>query len=581
MKDILCQVRRGCTVRTALSIFALLLYAFLFPYFNVHVFFEDPLYFFGFDRFYYYFIMSFNSTLLRYALPIAAIIPLSFFFAEDKESGFYNIEAGRMSKRKFVSHRIISAQIASVLLIGATCIMYTAILLLLCPLEGGSSASRGWLSTYQDSPIGWMAKEEGFVCFVIWRIATLLIAAMIWNTVAILLSFIWANKGFIFLATFGISLLMDNTIEKYINIEYTVYYLQAPTYFLGNTPVLHLFVRELAYLGIIIVLFFVVSALRFSNAIQQWRDQKEPLKRIQNLLQRWEKKLHIHPDIQNTWIARLITDVTANCSVATLLPAVVVPMFILLCKSEVLVVKHTVGDLLMHVFGGLYWFEPEVVFEPIGYWLLILLPCMLGVAINLERETGIRKYLSIHRYPSAAKWWLSKYMACNIYVIINSLVMFLTVTIVAILTQSTGFGILMTDEDGFPFRSSLVVFQLFHIFTWQLLFLTQIQIFFHAVSNRMHVGFIAHIFPLLMVMLSFSLVYRDVNALIPYQWGIFLRSELFNPTYMLYENEEKLSLCATDLNYCLYGQMALVFAIGCINGLLGKILNFKERRLTV
>ena len=121
----------------------------------------------------------------------------------------------------------------------------------------------------------------------------------------------------------------------------------------------------------------------------------------------------------------------------------------------------------MHVFGGLYWFDPVVNFGPIGYWLLVLMPAMLGVAINLEREIGTRMYICVQRYPSPQRWWLSKYMACNLYIVVLSAVMFATVIVASVFTGVDHFGIWMPDADGFPIENSMVLFQLFHIFTWQ------------------------------------------------------------------------------------------------------------------
>lgn len=37
--------------------------------------------------------------MLRYIVPIVAILPLGFFFAEDQTSRFWDMEAGRLSIR--------------------------------------------------------------------------------------------------------------------------------------------------------------------------------------------------------------------------------------------------------------------------------------------------------------------------------------------------------------------------------------------------------------------------------------------------------------------------------------------------
>lgn len=578
MRDIWCQVRRGCTVKNILLVFALMFYALLFPNFDVPLFYSAPLKYFGFETFYYYFLLSFGEGLLRYIIPIVAMIPLGFFFVEDKTSRFYDMAAGRMSSARFVIHRFAAALMTTVLLVGAACLAFVVFLLVLCPLDGGSGAGESWLRALADSPYSWFAETGHFHFYVLWQIGLLLVSSMIWVLVAISFSFLWANQAFVFIATFGSSLLIDNVLERFAGIEYPLHFLQVPDFVIASTPVLQHTLKEISYLCVAVILFFVIALLRFSSRAQLLRDKRSQEGPLHQLMPSREKKLPIPSAMQGSWFSRLMADVVANCSKATIWPAVIVPAFVLLCKSNVLTGRNTFGDLLMHVFGGIYWFDPVVNFEPIGYWVLILLPCMLGTAINMDREMGNRMYLSVHRYPSASQWWISKYLACNIYVVINALVMFATVIVIGVATRASGFGIWMADDEGFPVLNSGVIFQLFHIFTWQLLFLTQIQIFFHAVSNQNHIGFIAHLLPLLFVMISFSIFDRPHNVNIPYHWGMILRSELFSPSWMLSDNDGKIPLCAIGLSRCVYGQALLTLALGGVNSLLGKIIKFQERR---
>ena len=578
MRDIWCQVRRGYTVKNTLLVFALVFYALLFPNFDVPLFYSAPLKYFSAETFYYYFLLSFNDGLLRYIIPIAAMIPFGFFFVEDKTCRFYDMEAGRISSVRFVLHRFIAALITTVLLIGAACLAFVLLLLALCPLTGGSGAGESWLQALAASPYGWFAEAGHFRFYVLWQIGLLLVSSMIWVLVAISFSFLWTNKAFVFIATFGSSLLLDNLLERFAGTEYTLYFLQVPDFIVSSTPLLQHTLREIGYLCIAVILFAVLALWRFSSKAQLLRDQHSQTCLLQKFIPYKEKKLPIPSVTQGSWLARLIADVTVSCSKATILPAVVVPAFILLCKAKDLTGKNTFGDLLMHVFGGIYWFDPVVNFESIGYWILILLPCMLGTAINLDREMGNRMYLSVHRYPSAFQWWVGKYLACDIYVVINALFLFATVIVIGVVTRASGFGIWMADEDGFPVLNSGVVFLLFHIFVWQLLFLTQIQIFFHAVSNQNYIGFIAHLLPLLWVMISFSIFDRPHNVNIPYHWGMILRSGLFSPSSMLSDDGGEIPLCAIDLRYCVYGQMVLTTVLGSMNSLLGKVIRFQERR---
>lgn len=576
MRDIWFQIRRGLTWKTVLCCCFLLFYALLFPNFDFPAMFNDPIAFFQSEHFFYHFTIFFRSDMLRYIIPIVAILPLGFFFAEDKASRFWDMEAGRLSSQSYVWHRLLAALAASTVLIFVCCTIFTGILWLISsPIMEPNSAAQSWMDSYSHSLFAPVGTMERIPLHVIWRFSTIAVAAGVWLLFATALSFLWSEKTFVFLGTFAGSILIDNLLEQTLGVEYTMAFLMSPDFMVASAPISTYLLREGLYLCIAGGFCGFAAYLRFSQPVHQWvshipmshRDGTRPI-----------RSLPIPQRIRGTALARLMVDTYANCSVKTLLPAVIVPLFILVCKSNLLSARHSTGDLLMHVFGGLYWFDPVVNFGPIGYWLLILTPAMLGVAINLEREMGTHMYICVHRYPRPQHWWLSKYIACNLYVIILSVVMFTTVMVASVFTGADQFGIWMADADGFPIQNNTVIFQLFHIFTWQMLMLTQLQLFFHVVFNQPHMGFLAHLLPLLVVMISYSIFDRDANVFVPYQWGIILRSELFSPTYMLGAGNEKISLCAVNLNLCMYGQIVVTVILGAVNVSLGKLIKFQERR---
>ena len=576
MRDIYFQIRRGLTWKTVLCCCFLLFYALLFPNFDFPAMFNDPIAFFQSEHFFYHFTIFFRSDMLRYIVPIVAILPLGFFFAEDQTSRFGDMEAGRLSIRSYVIHRIIAALIASTLVILLCSTVFIGILWFIsAPVMAPNSAAKAWMDSYALSPFAVFGTMEHLLLHVAWRLCTILIAAYIWIFFAVALSFLWSEKIFVFLGTFAGSILIDNLLGQLLGIEYTIAFLMSPDFMVASSSIRTYLLREELYLFIAGGLCCIIAFLRFFRPVLQ-RLSRFHLKYREHARCTWS--LPGPQRIRGTALSRLLVDTYANCSLKTLLPAIVIPLFILACKSNVLLSQHSTGDLLMHVFGGLYWFDPVVNFGPIGYWLLVLMPAMLGVAINLEREIGTRMYICVQRYPSPQRWWLSKYMACNLYIVVLSAVMFATVIVASVFTGVDHFGIWMPDADGFPIENSMVLFQLFHIFTWQLLMLTQIQLFFHVISNHSHIGFLAHLLPLLFVMISYSIFDRTQNVLVPYQWGIILRSELFSPSYMLGAEGTRISLCATDLSLCLYGQMIVTILLGGLNGVLGRFIKFQERR---
>lgn len=579
MRDVIYQIRRGLTAPNVALVFSLLIYGFIFPYLDTPLFYSNPISFFRFENFYYYFIQSFKSDMLRYVVPIAAILPLGFSFVEDKNTRFYDMAAARVSDNMFVVRRAVASLLTTAIIICAACVTYTVLLLILSTIHGGHGAGERWIEAYQRSSFAYWVKKEHFVFFVLWQICLIIFSSCIWSMFAMCLSFIWQSKEFVFLVTFGCSLLLDSLLEQYCGLEFPIYYLQAPNYIIATLTPSAIFLRIISYLSCITFICLLVARLSVSKRIRQYFSRWIP--QVASRSRERRKRKLLSAGHQGTEIARFLVDVQVNCTIKTIMPAVIMPLFIVLCRSELLTAKFTVGDLLMHIFGGMYWFDPAVNFAPIGYWILILMPCMLGVALNLDREMGSRLSLVVHRYPNMRSWWLSKYLACNVYVVLNTTIMFLTTMIIAVVAGADGFGIWMADADGFPCQNSVIILELFHTFTWQVLFLTQIQVLFHAISNHPHVGFVAHLLPLLYVMVMMSIFDRPINANIPYQWGILLRSELFSPQYMSTDMGESIELCSVDIDLCLYGQIVVTGIGGVINAMLFKVVPFKERRQNV
>ena len=579
MRDVVCQIRRGCRWRNLLCVTAIIFYALLFPYFDTPLFRTNPLRFFQFENFYYHFTISFRNGLLRYVIPIAAAIPMGFSFVEDETTRYIDLAACRMSNARFAAHRMIACICSAVIAVGLALALYTLFLLAMSPLNGGHGTGEGWLQVQQNTPLAWLATEEHYFFYVLWQVGILLIASSIWALVAVAFSFLWANKAFVFLATFGSSLLLDNLLERVAGTEWAIYFLQSPDFIILHSPISTLALREVGYLALAALLYAMCAVPRFSQRLRQavHNGIAQPMMERSG---RWRKPFPFPKALQNNFLGRLLLDIRRNCTKATLLPAIAMPVFLLLAKPEALLVRHSVGDLLMQVFGGIPWFDPIVSFEQIGYWLLVLLPSMMGVAINLERELSRTMLLSIHRYPSDTQWWLSKCLACDVYVMLNTTVMFLTVMIIGLCTGSIGLGIRMTDADGFPVWDTLVLLKLFHVFTWQALLLAQVQWFFHAASNQMHIGLIVNLLPLLMAMVSFSYFDRDGFTHIPYHWGMIQRSELFSPTFMPDDQGGQIPLNAVSMNLCMYGQMLLVAVLGAWNVMLSHIIKFSERGQT-
>ncbi len=383
LKDIGFQVMRGLRSRGCLFSVCLMLYSLFFVHTDTPVFFTMPLTYFGKDcTFYFHFMISFWMGLSQYVIPIAAMLPLAFFHCDDLKSGFKNLSEYRISRSCYYVHRVIAAIICAIVVVAVACVLFTVFLLSVCTLQGGETEP--WLIYRKGSAYEWLATAEHFPLFIISQYGRLMVSAATWALVAVTLSLVWANKAFVFVSTFGLSIFMDVILGKCYGEEFTIAFLQTPE-FNTKTPLMELFGRQILYLGIagvfcVLVIFFVSS--------------KKILKRKQKLilfvtafLPMRDEKVEWNLSIKSrgTFFGEVVTDVRAFLSYATVLPAIFIPVLVTVCNSVLYMNPHSIGDLWIDVFGGFYWFEPVINFTPIGLWILILLPPLMGVALSLER----------------------------------------------------------------------------------------------------------------------------------------------------------------------------------------------------
>ena len=577
LKDIGLQVRRGLRSKGCLFSVCLMLYSLFFVHTDTPVFFRMPLTYFGEDStFYYHFMISFWLGLSRYVIPIVAMLPLAFFHCDDQISGFINLSEYRLSRSRYFTHRMVATVISAMIVVAISCILFTLFLLCVCTLQGGEQEE--WLLYRQGSAYEWVATVEHFHWFILFQYGRLMVSAATWALVAVTFSLLWANKAFVFVSTFGLSIFLDVELEHFLGEEYTIAFLQNPD-FNTKTPLMGLFGRQMLFLGIAMVFCFMTIFLFSSKKIIKLK-QKLALFFAMNIPKRDRKnEWNLSNRSCGTFLGEVLTDIRVFTSYATIMPAILIPVLVTICKSVFYIVPHSVGDLWLDTFGGFYWFEPMVNFTPIGLWILLLLPPMMGVALSLERELSTRAQLTLFRFRNKERWWGSKCIAILAYSIMSCVVMFFSVAVLGWLTGASGFGVLMEDEDGFLTSNWLVLLQTFGLFTGQIIMLTQIQALIHMLTGRMQLGIIAYILPCLACLITCSIFDRLGNVYVPYNWGMILRSSLFSPTFDYEESGEISPLCATNANAAMVAEIGVSVLLAGTSMLVARKVKISEREV--
>ncbi|MEG2434561.1 MAG: hypothetical protein RSB25_23245 [Acinetobacter sp.] len=250
-----------------------------------------------------------------------------------------------------------------------------------------------------------------------------------------------------------------------------------------------------------------------------------------------------------------------------------------MCKPVFQTQAHSIGDLWLDVFGGFYWFEPQVNFTPIGLWIVLLVPPMMGIALSLDRELSSHIQLTLFRFHSKLRWWLSKCIATFVYALACCAVMFASVTVLGLCTGVSRFGVLLEDADGFLTSNDLVLLQTFGLFAGQIIMLIQLQALVHMATGRLQLGVIAYILPCIACLISFSVFDRTGNVYVPYNWGMILRSDIFSPAFMYVADGETSPLCVTGVTAAMSAQLGLSLALTGLSMLIAKKVKLSEREV--
>ena len=574
MKDFVSQVKRGIRSSGFLFSMILLLYSVAFVHTDTDVFFRNPVAYFSSRNPYYFYIISYWLGLSRYIIPIVGVLPLGLFLCDDIESNYIISCMYRSGKAKYFANRCAAAIFVSMLCVLIVSVLFTAFLFIVgSPLGGDTEA---WLVNRQGTSFEKLATVNGFSFFIISQSIRLMVSAGIFATIAIGYSSLWSQRAFVFVATFGTSLVMDNLVEALFGPEYALWWLQTPDL---NTHISLwvVFVRQLLYVVLAVVFMVTSIFFRFSGSAQRLRQCIRL--RLENYLIIYRKSPGILlPDgVWGTSIARRIVDVRGSCTWKTLIAAIVVPLIVVFAGFGIRRVRFSIGDLWLGVFGGPGWFEPAVDFYLIGLWVLILLPPMLGTAINMEREVGSRSQITLLRFPSRKSWWHSKCTSFLFYSVICVIVMYSAVAIAGLIAGGRGVSVYRTDSSGFSVATTEVLWIGLIVFILQVIMLTQLQVLVHLVSGNAQLGMLSYVVPLVTSLIAFSSFDKLNNMQLPWNWGILMRSSIFSPPMMEVADHSPIPLCSIPIDRAILQQIIVVVMLFLLNIKLFNVVNITER----
>ncbi len=576
MKDIYRQMGRAFKNTNTYIALYLVFYALYFAHTDTPVFYQQPIVFFKSTNFYYFFIIAFYMGVTRFLVPIAAVLPLGFFLCDDTDSGYLNLALYRGSGLGYGFKRLAAVILSAVITVLAACILMTVLLLLLSTLEGGETES--WLLYSKGTAFESIMKPGSFWKYVLIQHGHQALSAAIWASVAVGLSALWPNKAFVFVATFGLSLFMDAWVGKVMGDEYTLGWLQNPEVH-THVPIYLHFVRQGMYL--LAALIFSGGALlfRFSTAMRRVKQPIQLWLKRHIAYDRSSSQWHLPGRWQGTAMGRILTDARSFCTFKTLVPAAIVPLLVMYLGNTLQSTVYSIGDLWLEVFSGFGWFDPVINFHPIGKWTLMLLPPMMGIALNLDRELRLRLPVTLHRFNSKQAWWVSKCVSCMLYALVCILVMFASVAVFGFLSGARGLAVYMPDADGFMVENYMILLQLFALLFAQILMLTQLQALVHLVSGRMQIGILAYALPLIVCLISYSIFDRPINKHIPYNWGMLMRTTIFSPSDMPVEEGGFIELCAIPYHLALIKQLIVLLVLSPLNMLVIRAINIAQREV--
>ena len=579
MNDITAQLRRGIKSTGFVMAVVLQLFALTYVHMDAGLFWRDPLEYFQCGDFYYTFFISTEQGLHWLAVPIVAILPMGFVFADDHQSGYINLILYRQRRRNYVVHRAIAACLAGAVAMLTALLLYTGFIALVTPW---TNEGTGWQEIAMIGPYGWRASSDYFYVLIFECFGRLALSAVIWTLYGLALSNIWRNRIFIIVAVIATNLFLESFVPARMGIMNSLSYLQIPQ--CGtDQPLTISLLKQLIYFSAALGLFIITALFRFSPPMRQW---------IERLRQLRSKGISQQPPIclwtgqlNGTALGRLAAELRCCCTFQTLVWSAVTGCFTVLLSSSAQRARFSVGDVLLECYGGMEWACPLVSFSAIARWTMLLLPPMLGVALNIEREMGTRSFFTMNRYQSKTAWWTYKGGALLIYVVLSVGVMLMATTLAAYAAGAQGFAVFGEDAQGFSVLRTDIVWMAMILFAGHVLMLTQLQILVHSISNDMRLGILCYIVPVVLSAMMASNVDLLWNEHIPYNWGMVLRTDLFSISGYYIEDMNGLTKwlpqCCLPLEKAVGYQIMAATALFAINHIVMRLLNITSRKQSV
>ncbi len=505
MRCILNDLRRGIINRAFL---VAVLLQILLLYFGGR---EDWPYYAGLDGF-YLFAASRELSVTHLYFPIIVCLPFALSFASDMRQGFIFSELHRSGRARYITARIMANTIAGALAVG----LGTAIYALACILLSQPSSYRvevwrtyadgNWLEPFLRTNYG---RPYMLLCIILD-----MMGGAVWATVCLALSTIYPNPIFSLLGT-QIIYLAFVRIPPFSTLINPIPLIR-PTFFNSALTLKGIIARQL----FCYMVFLGMSIWGLYKALKNIAVYNKGL--LQVFSPFWVRSRKGKATSSN-WLSR--------CFGGMLHPTflLVAGCLILIRPFVFRVEKGSMAMSLLSLIGGIpYQDIPSV--GDIAAWMLLLMPCLLGVGLQLQQEFTGRMYFTLYRYRSGAKWFLSVFRSNAIVCIGYGMFQALWIIIWCYINRIGGW-----DAWGYDFSGTWINAQ--GVWPWvvpmlciHLVLIAVVQMVIHIASG----SGIAAIGGALLVWIStvwFGSTPSAISSFLPGNIGMVLRSSNYGSLY--------------------------------------------------
>lgn len=189
------------------------IFAYLYPHMDTHVFWQDPLEYFGSADLLYFFLMPRTHGLCMILLPFIAVLPSAAFIAEDQESGYIRYVLQRSGRHRYFAQRTVQAigGAACASIIGS--LVYLGFIMIVCPWNDNIIES--WRMTLARGSFARLSQHAYGFPLIADTILQFALEAMTWSLIGIAFASLTHSSGLTLALTFMLHYGITYTLETF------------------------------------------------------------------------------------------------------------------------------------------------------------------------------------------------------------------------------------------------------------------------------------------------------------------------------------------------------------------------------